>query len=157
MHSIMKQHKLAYILVPLLFLSCLQIGCNDEAKQQSLKLQAQVDTLTSELVSLREENARIKETLGTALEVGFEVQVGAFEYFDLSAYTDELVRFQEVDNNGIKKYVLGRFRHFEDAESFLQDVQRMGVSDAFIAGVVDGKRATVAEAKSAAKEYYGDY
>ncbi|MEO1448925.1 MAG: hypothetical protein AAFV07_05315 [Bacteroidota bacterium] len=138
-------------------MSALQVGCNGELKQQNAKLLTQVDTLNNKLVALREENASMRETLGSPLEVGFEVQVGAFEYFDLSAYTDELVRFQEVETNGMKKYVLGRFRHFEDAEAFLQDVQRMGVADAFIAGVVNGERATVAEAKEAAKDYYGDY
>lgn len=137
-----------------MFLGITLFSCNSELKETNRKLQAQVDTLSSEVVTLRDENARFREYTGEELNVGFEVQIGAFEYFDITAYEDELMRFQEVQANGMSKYVLGRFRKFEDAEAFLRDVKKMGVQDAFIAGVVNGERTTVAEAKKAAVTYY---
>lgn len=128
-----------------------------ELETRNAQLIAEVDSLHVEMRQLRQENARLLELSGDQIVVGFEVQIGAFEYFDLKAYTDELVRFREMNSQGMNKYVLGRFRTFSDAEAFLKDVQTIGVKDAFIAGIVNGERTTVAAAKAAVKEYYGDF
>lgn len=138
-------------------LSITLFSCGKELEERNAQLVAQVDSLQVELRQLRGDQARLIELAGDQLQVGFEVQIGAFEYFDLQAYTDELVRFRETNSEGMNKYVLGRFRTFDDASAFLEDIKKIGVKDAFIAGVVDGKRTTVAEAKAAAKEYYGDF
>ena len=133
------------------------IACkNEDLAHHVASLQARQDSLAQEVQSLRSENALLRETVGQRLEVGFEVQIGAFEYFDLNAYDSELLRLQEIREEGMNKYVLGRFRRFNEAEAFLTDVQRIGIEDAFIAGIVDGQRATVAEAKQAALLYYGN-
>ncbi|MEM7655600.1 MAG: hypothetical protein AAF399_05680 [Bacteroidota bacterium] len=128
-----------------------------ELETQNAQLKAQLDTLQTEVANLRQENSRLLETTGDQLQVGFEVQIGAFENFNLDAYADELVRFREVESDGLKKYVLGRFRTFEDAEAFLADLKSFGMYDAFIAGIVDGRRTSVDEAKAAARDYYGDF
>ncbi|MEM7370428.1 MAG: hypothetical protein AAF587_17595 [Bacteroidota bacterium] len=135
----------------------LLFGCGKELEERNAQLVSEVDSLHVELRQLRQENARLLELSGDQIQVGFEIQIGAFEYFDLQAYTDELVRFREMNDQGMNKYVLGRFRTFSDAEAFLKDVQTIGVKDAFIAGIVDGKRTTVAAAKAAVKEYYGNF
>lgn len=114
-----------------------------------------VDTMEAEIAQLRQLNGHLVEQLGEELPVGFEVQIGAFEYYDIAAADAELVRMARIENDGFNKYVLGRFSYFDDAEAFLADVQKLGVQDAFIAGLVDGKRTTVEEAKKAAKDYYG--
>jgi hypothetical protein len=122
---------------------------------QASYLKKEKDTLKAELQQTRQLNARLLEQVGEELEVGFEVQIGAFEHYDILAADAELMRMARIEEDGLKKYVLGRFSYFEDAEAFLEDVRAMGLQDAFIAGVVDGKRATVEEAKKAARTYYG--
>lgn len=120
------------------------------------QLQVKLDSLEQETQALRKENALLLETVGERLEVGFEVQIGAFQYFDLNAYDSELLRLQEIKEEGMNKYVLARFRRFDEAEAFLNDIRSLGLEDAFIAGIVDGQRSTVAAAKKAASSYYGE-
>lgn len=145
-----------YLFAPLLFLLMILSACNtQELESQIGQLRAEKDSLLVEAQTLRRDNGRLIEAVGEPLQYGFEVQIGAFEYFDLEAYDEELVRLKVVQEEGLKKYVLGRFRKFKDAEKFLQDIRAMGVEDAFIAGVVDGKRSTVADATRATKAYYG--
>lgn len=135
---------------------CLGSACNQNAlKRQNAILLQRLDSLETEVQHLRSIHASYAEESGEELDVGFEVQIGAFREFDLGQYADELVRLRGTNEYGLNKYVLGRFHRFEDAERFLNDVRKMGVKDAFIAGVVNGQRTTVAEAKAAAKNYYG--
>ena len=140
-----------------LSLTALLSACTGELKERNAELKIQADTLAAELRQLRSDQARLLEELGKPIPVGFEVQIGAFADFDIQAYSEEMSRFREVESDGLHKYVLGRFHTFEDAEAFLADVKRLGLHDAFIAGVVNGQRTTVAEAKAAATEYYGDF
>ncbi len=139
-----------------LFLMLVLFSCDNKDQIRMANLQAQTDSLSQETQALRKENALLLETVGERLVVGFEVQIGAFEHFDINAYDSELLRLQEIKEEGMNKYVLGRFRKFEDANAFLKDMKKMGLEDAFIAGIVDGQRATVAAAKEAAKQFYGD-
>ncbi|MFK7920774.1 MAG: hypothetical protein AB8H47_02405 [Bacteroidia bacterium] len=139
-----------------LLLAISTTACNDADKLRTATLQAVSDSLTSETQALRKENALLLETVGERLMVGFEVQIGAFEHFDINAYDSELLRLQEIREEGMNKYVLGRFRKFSDAQAFLTDMKKMGLEDAFIAGIVDGQRSTVAAAKQAARQFYGD-
>jgi len=133
------------------------VGCTKELEQQNQTLAKQVDSLEVALQIAHQENSAYREQLAEPLAVGFEVQIGAFESFDVQAYNDELHRFDKVESNGLNKYVLGRFSRLEDAKDFVADVKRMGITDAWIAGVVDGERTTVAQAVAAANDYYGDF
>ncbi|GAB4413345.1 MAG: hypothetical protein OHK0039_20220 [Bacteroidia bacterium] len=138
---------------------CLSLGlaaCTQTCETEKVALQQQIDTLTAEVRQLRNDRAQLLEVLGEPLSVGFEVQIGAFEYFDIHAYSEELVRFREIDQQGMKKYVLGRFRTYEDAAVFRDDLRRLGLGDAFIAGVVDGQRTDITAAQAAAVAYYGE-
>ena len=115
----------------------------------------EVDRLETELETVRQANNLLKERLGDPLSVGFEVQIGAFEHYNLRAADEELVRMTQVSEVGLNKFILGRFAYLQDAEAFLKDLENMGLKDAFIAGIIDGKRATLDEAIAASKEYYG--
>lgn len=131
-------------------------SCEESTYAENKRLKSELNALSKELQTLREENSRFRELNGDPLQIGFEVQIGAFKEFDLEAYSDELIRLQEQKEFEYNKYILGQFSRYEDAVDFLEDVHNMGVKDAFIAGIVDGKRSSVAEAKIAAKKYYGN-
>ena len=153
---------LFYILIGVLGVLALTFGIlwgmqffGTNYKKKARSLQTEVDTLKSEAQKLRQVNAVLGEQLGQPLEVGFEVQIAAFERYDIRATNEEMLRMAEIEAEGLNKYVLGRFSNFEDAENFVSDVRAMGLTDAFIAGVVNGERSTVEEAKAASKAYYG--
>lgn len=131
-------------------------SCGRELEEQNRQLSQKIDSLRTELQQERQENARLREASGQALEYGYEVQIGAFREFDLQAYQDELHRFTKVESQGMNKYVLGRFARKEDAERFLHDVRRMGIQDAWIAGIAEGQRTTVSEADKAGEDHFGE-
>ena len=77
----------------------------------------------------------------------YEVQIGAFEHFDLTAYNQQLVNLRMQNVDGLNKYTLGKFRKFNDAEAFHKDVVKLGIQDAFIRASEDGKKITIKEAR----------
>jgi hypothetical protein len=118
-----------------------------------------IDTLNhlkQQYDSLREVNNILVENATPSISAGvfFEVQIGAFQNFDLQKYGEDLARLRGETEEGMNKYVLGRFRNFKRAESFKTDVQRMGISDAFIVATIDGRRVELAEAIKASKRIY---
>ena len=119
----------------------------------------QIDTLNhlkQEYDSLREVNNILVENATPSVSAGvfFEVQIGAFQNFDLQKYGEDLARLRGETEEGMNKYVLGRFRNFKRAEAFKTDVQRMGISDAFIVATIDGRRVELAEAIKASRRIY---
>ncbi|WNJ18194.1 hypothetical protein [Pontibacter sp. G13] len=141
-----------------LFLGIAALGttaCNNDLKQQNLQLTQQVEALNAEMDTLRRENAAYRQMLGEQITYGFEVQIGAFEDFDLGRYEDHLLQFSQLEAGNMNKFVLGRFEDIETAQAFLNDIRNLGIQDAFIAGIVDGQRTTVEEAKAAVKDHYG--
>jgi hypothetical protein len=119
----------------------------------------QIDTLNhlkQEYDSLREVNNILVENATPSISAGvfFEVQIGAFQNFDLQKYGEDLARLRGETEEGMNKYVLGRFRNFKRAQAFKTDVQRMGVSDAFIVATIDGRRVELAEAIKASRRIY---
>lgn len=143
---------LAYILIteingPLL-------GNGLKMKQENDQLTAQHKGYRNAIDSLLNANQLLLEQTNIPDGVWFEVQIGAFEYFTLDKYNEELAMLRQQEADGLKKYVLGRFRELSRAEAFINDVRKMGISDAFITGVVDGSRTSIEDAKAAQKAAY---
>lgn len=75
--------------------------------------------------------------------VVFRVQIGAFRSkdWDLSKYFGASDNFSgEVDADGLKRYTLGNFRDYWEADKFKKYMRNMGVKDAWIVSYKDGKR-----------------
>ncbi|MFQ3575559.1 MAG: Ezrin/radixin/moesin family protein [Cytophagales bacterium] len=65
--------------------------------------------------------------------VTFKVQIGAFRNKDLTKYFDNNPNFSgEVDSDGIKKYTLGYFNDYWEADTFKKYLREMGVKDAWV-------------------------
>ncbi|HEX8532302.1 MAG TPA: hypothetical protein VF646_19835 [Cytophagales bacterium] len=127
--------------------------------QEHAAMVPQIDTLhhlKQQYDSLREVNNILVENATPSISAGvfFEVQIGAFQNFDLQKYGEDLARLRGETEEGMNKYVLGRFRNFKRAEAFKTDVQRMGINDAFIVATIDGRRVELAEAIKASKRMY---
>ena len=125
-------------------------------QQQYTVLQNNNEQLADELDSLQRVNNLLLELSPYYTGVFFEVQIGAFEYFDLDDYKEDLVKMNIDKTEQIDQYTLGKFRDLDRALSFQKDIRRMGIKDAFVIAKVDGERVTIQEALTEAKRLRGD-
>jgi len=72
--------------------------------------------------------------------VVFKVQVGAFRKIDLQKYAESSKEFSEEGSDDLRKYVIGNFRNYEDANVLKRYLREMGVEDAWIVPYRDGQR-----------------
>lgn len=153
-----------YIIIGVLALLAIVFGVlwginffGTDYKKQSQNLQAKVTILTDSLQKVNESDAILREQLGEPLDNGFEVQMGFYKEYDFGTLDEEMLQLSRFYDEGGAKFVLGRFRNFEDAENMVDELRAMGLKDAFIAGLANGERTTVEKAKKAVKEAYGDF
>ncbi len=74
----------------------------------------------------------------------FKVQIGAFKIKNLTKYFDNNKNFSgEVDEDGTKKYTLGYFTDYWEADTFKKYLREMGVKDAWIVPYKDGQRLNI--------------
>ena len=76
--------------------------------------------------------------------VVFKVQIGAFRNKDLTKYLNKTKDFSgEVGEDGLKRYTLGAFRDYWEADTFKKYLREMGVKDAWIVSFKDGERVNI--------------
>lgn len=97
------------------------------------------DTLQKKIIRIKMDNDILAENSTDLSGIFFEVQIGNFYDFNLDAYLSELgaLRQEKVGNN--TKLILGRFRSFRKAMLFENDIKKMGFTNAFLIGRIDGK------------------
>ncbi|OWY18934.1 hypothetical protein C7N43_26150 [Sphingobacteriales bacterium UPWRP_1] len=76
----------------------------------------------------------------------YEVQIGAFKYFNLHKYQQGFDHLKNEELDGLDKYTLAKFLNYSESEAFKKDIQRMGIKDAFIVAKLDGKRIDIKQA-----------
>lgn len=78
----------------------------------------------------------------------YKVQIGAFRNKDLTKYFNNSKNFGgEVDGDGTKKYSIGQFTEYWEADSFKKYMREMGVKDAWIVPYFNGKRVSMKDAR----------
>ena len=76
--------------------------------------------------------------------VVFKVQIGAFKNKALEKYFNNNKNFSgDVDSDGTKKYTLGHFIEYWEADNFKRYLREMGVADAWIVAYKDGQRVDI--------------
>lgn len=76
--------------------------------------------------------------------VVFKVQIGAFKNKALEKYFNNTKNFSgDVDNDGTKKYTLGHFIEYWEADNFKRYLREMGVADAWIVAYKNGERVDI--------------
>lgn len=76
--------------------------------------------------------------------VVFKVQIGAFRNKDLTKYLNKTKDFSgEVGEDGLKRYTLGAFRDYWEADTFKKYLREMGVKDAWVVSFKDGERVNI--------------
>ncbi|WP_020526708.1 SPOR domain-containing protein [Flexithrix dorotheae] len=76
--------------------------------------------------------------------VVYKVQIGAFRNKDLSQF-QEKGNFWTEDEDGVKKYTIGFFRDYWEADTFKKYLREMGVKDAWIVAYEDNQRKDIKE------------
>lgn len=77
----------------------------------------------------------------------FKVQIGSFKNKDLTKYFQNNKNFSgEIDEDGAKKYTLGIFKEYWEADTFKKYLRDMGVKDAWIVSYKDGRRVNIKDA-----------
>jgi|GEM_PF-3775199 len=97
------------------------------------KAQSTVDTLQKANDILVEQQPEIDDG------VFFEVQLGAFQDFNLDDYQAELASLRQ-EGDVTHKFTFAKFRSYQRAEKLKNDLQRMGVTGAFVVGRINGRR-----------------
>jgi hypothetical protein len=78
---------------------------------------------------------------GPTKGVLFKVQIGSFKSKDLTKYFDNNPNFSgETDPDGTKKYTLGIFTDYWEADKFKQALREMGVKGAWVVHYKEGQR-----------------
>lgn len=123
-----------------------------EKDQQISDYQGQLASLRSELESAKSQASQAarqpapqQASAPTDDQNGvvFKVQIGAFKNKDLSKYLNKGGEFQGEDADGLKKYTLGIFRDYWEADTFKKYLREMGVKDAWIVSFKDGQRVPI--------------
>jgi hypothetical protein len=82
-----------------------------------------------------------KTAKGPTQGVVYKVQIGSFKTKDLTKYFDNNPNFSgEVDADGSKKYTLGIFTDYWEADKFKKALREMGVKGAWVVPYKDGQR-----------------
>jgi cell division protein FtsB len=110
------------------------------------------DTLQKRIMKLKNDNDILAENSDSATGIFFEVQIGNFYDFNIDAYMNELEALRQEKSGNNSKLILGRFRSFQKAMLFENDIKKMGFVNAFLIGRIDGKLVDYQEALTAYQE-----
>lgn len=70
----------------------------------------------------------------------YKVQIGLYKEFNINKYFEapRFIGYEDVD--GLNRYIISYFPDEEIAKSFVADVRKMGIKDAFVSKYIDGQR-----------------
>ena len=143
------------------------VESNERMKSQVSRMTAdledarnQVDSKNDEIKSLKDQNQQLKSqitqmkndkpkgvpgfAIGNPNEgIVFKVQIGAFRNKDLSKFLDNNPNFSGEEDGGVRKYSIGIFRDYWEADAFKKYIREMGVKDAWIVAYKDGQRVEI--------------
>jgi vacuolar-type H+-ATPase subunit I/STV1 len=130
-----------------------QCTSSQAAKDEEIvKLRAQLDSLRSAVpvatVATKGGKKSASSNASTAKPgIVYKVQIGAFRNKDLTKYFNNNKNFSgDVDPDGAKKYTLGEFVEYWEADNFKKYLREMGVKDAWIVAYKDGNRVPIKDA-----------
>jgi DNA repair exonuclease SbcCD ATPase subunit len=122
-------------------------GLNDKVtslQQEIASKEADLQTAQNQLQEASAKQAVATEASATTVStkgVVFKVQIGAFKNKNLEKYVRNNPNFSgETDTDGTKKYTIGYFRDYWEADTFKKYLREMGVKDAWIVPYRDGDR-----------------
>ena len=93
------------------------------------------------------EDLKIKKYEG----VTYQVQLGAFKKFSIAMHSDE---FNDLTaySNGYNKYALGKFATYADANTFKNDLKKLGFKKAFLVSFYNNEQIDIRKALELSNE-----
>lgn len=129
-----------------------QIG---DLQKQVTRMQASYQAAQRELDNLQQNiatqpvyNPDLINGEDFSVGVVFKVQVGAFRKVDLEKYAETSKDFSQEEGEELRKYIIGNFRNYEDANVLKRYLREMGVDDAWVVPYRDGVRVPLKEVVS---------
>ena len=126
-----------------------QIG---DLQKQVTRMQASYQAAQRELDNLQQNiatqpvyNPDLINGEDFSVGVVFKVQVGAFRKVDLEKYAETSKDFSQEEGEELRKYIIGNFRNYEDANVLKRYLREMGVDDAWVVPYRDGIRVPLKE------------
>jgi len=115
-----------------------------ENNTQTLSKDDELSVLKQKIKQLEKETAEVDASDKSDKGIVFKVQIGAFEKVDITAQANSKKTdlTAERDNN-VKKYAVGYFRDYWQADKFKKCLQNQGITDAWIVAYKDGKRVDI--------------
>ncbi|OEK02639.1 hypothetical protein BFP97_14390 [Roseivirga sp. 4D4] len=121
-----------------------------DLQKQVTRMQAAYQAAQREIENLKDQsitpvyNPELINGEDFSVGVVFKVQVGAFRKIDLAKYAETAKDFDQ-EGNELRKYIIGNFRNYDDANILKRYLREMGVEDAWIVPYRDGKRVPLKE------------
>jgi hypothetical protein len=125
-------------------------------QRQASNNESMLSSKDQEIAAIKDELAKVKEDCSKDVTskpingddytkgVVYKVQVGAFRNKDLSKFTEK-GNFWTEDADGVKKYTIGYFRDYWEADTFKKYLREMGVKDAWIVAYENDQRRDIKE------------
>lgn len=115
-----------------------------ENKTQILSKDDEIGLLKTNVKQLEKETAEIDASDKSDKGIVFKIQIGAFEKIDITSQANTTKTDLSAENaQNVKKYTLGYFRDYWQADKFKKCLQNQGITDAWIVAYKDGKRVDV--------------
>ncbi|MDX2250185.1 MAG: hypothetical protein SF052_25605 [Bacteroidia bacterium] len=87
--------------------------------------------------------------LGIQAGLTYRVQIGAYVFYEMNNPPEQAGGdFVAERADGFNKYVIGSFRVYDEAQSFRDELRKMGMKDAWVVPYLDGVRVTIDEANA---------
>jgi septal ring factor EnvC (AmiA/AmiB activator) len=117
-------------------------------QSENERLKREMEELNAKVVQSTQTQNQVTATSGGVVPgVIFKVQIGAFRNKDLSKYLNNSKNFSgDTDADGTRKYTLGAFTDYWEADNFKKYLREMGVKDAWVVAYKDGNRISIKEA-----------
>jgi septal ring factor EnvC (AmiA/AmiB activator) len=134
-----------------------QVSENDalvsDLQKQVTRMQAAYQAAQRELENRKSQSENLQSAYnpnivnGEDFSIGvvFRVQVGAFRKMDLEKYANSSNEFDQEEMEELRRYVIGHFRNYEDANVLKRYLREMGVEDAWIVPYKDNRRVPLKE------------
>ncbi|MFN8309659.1 MAG: hypothetical protein U0T73_06825 [Chitinophagales bacterium] len=112
------------------------------AATKQVELEQKIASLSTDLAECQTKPVPECPKAGTVPTKGtiYKVQMGLFDKFNINNYFNEVKVITPEEVEGMNRYVVSYFTDEETARSFVQDLRKLGLKDAFAAKYVDGQR-----------------
>lgn len=134
----------------------------DSYEEKINDLKEENDKYVKNLKECKDQQARLEDSLETIMQdysramggkkpsesmkgLVFKVQLGAYKNFDASASFDGSKKLIVERENNLKRYRIGNFDNIETAKTFVEDLKKLGISDAWVVPFVNGEFVPIEE------------